>query len=30
MPRAFTPQEKEEINRQLLEQGAKLFSAYGI
>ena len=30
MPRAFTHQEKEEINRQLLEQGAKLFSAYGI
>jgi AcrR family transcriptional regulator len=30
MPKAFTEHEKELIGKQLLEQGYKLFSAYGI
>jgi AcrR family transcriptional regulator len=30
MPKAFTEHEKEQIGRQLLEQGYKLFSAYGL
>jgi AcrR family transcriptional regulator len=30
MPKAFTEHEKELINRRLLEQGYKLFSAYGL
>jgi AcrR family transcriptional regulator len=30
MPKAFTAQEKELIRRRLLEQGYKLFSAYGL
>lgn len=30
MPRAFTEHEKELIGKQLLEQGYKLFSAYGL
>jgi AcrR family transcriptional regulator len=30
MPKAFTEHEKELINKRLLEQGYKLFSAYGL
>jgi AcrR family transcriptional regulator len=30
MPKAFTEHEKELINRRLLEQGYRLFSAYGL